>query len=295
MRALVCAHHPDVAAELECAPCGVVLCRACARPLRDGRTLACGRCGALVVPFRAAMGPVSHAPQRAEADRPLLERLPGTLAYLKQPSVLFVLFGLALLGWIASYNAILWLIYAGTQAAVFFRIVETTAFGDDRLETPDFTDVWDSVISPLLRYLATFVPLIVLVFSAGLGLSGLALPYRPLLSALGPLAVAALVWLALWPLLIMVAAITRSFLAIFNPVQWWNVLSDMRADYAIGALAFYATLLVDAFVFQPLAVRAILYIPIPILVSVVIHFASLILMAWRARILGETCRPYVQF
>jgi hypothetical protein len=294
MRALFCAHHPAVAAELECAPCGVVLCRACARPLRDGRTLACARCGGLVLPFRSVTGPISNAPQRAEAARPLLDRLPGTLLYLKQPSVLFVLLGLALLAWIGSYNWVLWIISAGTQAAVFFRIVETTAFGDDNLETPDFTDFWDSVLSPLLRYVTTFVPLIVLVFAAGLGLSGLALPYRMLLSALGPFAIAVLVWLALWPLLIMVAAISRSYVAILNPVQWWRVLADMRADYAIGALAFYATLLVDAFVLQPLAVRAILYVPIPIVVPVLVNFASLILMAWRARILGEACRPYVQ-
>jgi hypothetical protein len=294
MHALTCAHHPGVVAELECAPCGVVLCRACARPLRDGRTLACSRCGGLVVPFRSVTGPISRAPQRAEAARPLLDRLPGTLLYLKQRSVLLVLLGLALLAWIGSYNLVLWLLSAGTQAAVFFRIVETTAFGDDHLETPDFTDLWDSVLSPLLRYLATFVPLIVLVFAAGLGLGGLALPYRSLLSALGPLAVAVLVWLALWPLLIMVAAISRSFVAILNPVQWWHVLADMRADYAIGALAFYATLLVDAFVFQPLAVRAMLYVPIPIVVPVLVQFARLILMAWRARILGEACRPYVE-
>lgn len=294
MPPLACAHHPDAPAEVECTPCGAVLCRACTRTLRDGRTLVCATCGALAVPFRAAAGPVSRAPARAEADRPLLERLPGTVLYLKQPSVLLVLLGMAFLNWVGGYNFILWLLAAGTQAAVFFRIVETSAFGDDRLEAPDFTDLWESVLAPLVRYLATLSPLIVILYLAHLGLVGLALPARPLLAALGPYAVAALVWLALWPLLIMVAAITRSTLAVFNPVQWWRVLADMRVNYALGAVAFYATLLVDVYLFQPLAIRAIVHAPLPIVVPVLVHFGALILMAWRARILGEACRPYVQ-
>jgi hypothetical protein len=292
MVALACSTHPQAAAEFECVPCGVVLCRACIRMLRDGKTPTCLRCGALVLPF-TGLGKTSRAPLRAEAERPLLARLPGTLAYLKQPAVIFVMLGLAVLTWVGSFSLILSLVAAGTRAAIVFRIVETTGFGDDRLEAPDFTDLWDSVLSPLLRYLATLVPLVVAVIGAGLGWAGAALPPTDLIRVLGPWAALALAWLALWPLLIIVAAITRSTVAVFDPRAWIRVLRVMGADYAIAAVAFYATMAVDAFVLRPLAVFVVLSAPVPVLTPIVFLFAELMLVAWRSRILGEACRPYM--
>lgn len=292
MAALACSTHPQAAAEFECVPCGVVMCRACTRLLRDGKTASCLRCGGLVLPF-TGLGKTSTAPRRAEAARPLLERLPGTLAYLKQPAVIFVMLGLAVFIYVGSFSFILSLVAAGTEAAIVFRIVETTAFGDDRLEPPDFTDLWDSVLSPLLRYLATLLPLIVALFAAGLGWAGTGMAPRTLLDLLGPWAAVVLAWLLLWPLLIMVAAITRSILAVYDPRVWFRVLNEMRGDYVLGALGFYATLLLDIFVLRPLAVFVAVRAPIPVLMPILFQLIELMLIAWRSRILGEACRPYV--
>ncbi|HKA86388.1 MAG TPA: B-box zinc finger protein [Haliangiales bacterium] len=292
MTALTCKTHPRAAAEFECVPCGVVLCRACTRLLRDGKTVSCLRCGGLVLPF-TGLGKTSTAPQRAEAARPLLERLPGTLAYLKQPAVIFVMLGLAIFVYVGSFSTILSLVAAGTLAAVVFRIVETSAYGDDRLEPPDFTDLWESVMSPLVRYLATVLPLIVALFAAGLGWAGTGMMPSDLLELLGPWAIVVVVWLLLWPLLIMVAAITRSTLAVYDPRVWFRVLRDMRGDYVLGALGFYAAFLLDVFVLRPLAIFVALRAPIPVLVPILFQFIELMLIAWRSRILGEACRPYV--
>jgi hypothetical protein len=292
MAALPCANHPLAAADFECVPCGVVLCRACTRTLRDGKTVSCLACGALTLPF-SGMGKTSRAPQRVEAQRPLLERLPGTVAYLGQPAVIFVMLGMAVFLYVATFSFILSLIAAGIQAAIVFRIVETTAYGDDRLDAPDFTDLWESVLSPLLRYLATLLPLFVALFAAGLGWNFAALPPRTLLELLGPWAILAVAWLVLWPLLIMVAAITRSALAVFDPRVWFRVLREMRGDYVLAAVAFYATMLIDVVVLRPLAFFVVVRLPIPIVMPVLFQLIELMLVAWRSRILGEACRPYV--
>lgn len=295
---LVCANHTAVPAELECAPCGAVFCAACARRLRDGRTMACLRCGSMLVPFAgsaaAIRSPVSRAPERADAARPLIDRLPSTLTYVLKGRVLLVLAGVALLQLLGNFGLILAILAAGINAAVFFRIVETSAYGDDRLEPPDFVDPWESVLAPLLRYLATLVPLVAILLAAGVPLAlGLFIGPR-LWIGLGAWFALILVWIALWPVLIIVAALTRSITAIYRPSIWVKILGEMRTDYLIGAACFYGTFLIELYVLVPIALRLAISTNHPIVVAIVFGFIGLVLEAWRARVLGETCRPYLE-
>lgn len=296
--ALVCANHPAVPAELECAPCGAVYCAACARRLRDGRTMACLRCGSMLLPFSgsaaAIHSPVSRAPQRADAARPLLDRLPSTLAYVLTGRVLVVLAGVALLQLLANFGLLLGILAAGINAAVFFRIVETSAYGDDRLEPPDFVDPWESVLAPLLRFLATLAPLVVILLAAGVPLFVALFTGPQLWMGLGAWFALIVAWIALWPLLIIVAALTRSITAIFWPPTWVKILREMRTDYLIGAAVFYGTFLVEIYLLVPIALRLAIGTSHPILVAIVFGFIALILEAWRARVLGEVCRPYLE-
>src|SRR5262249_10809245 len=157
----------------------------------------------------------------------------STLTYVLSGRVLVVLAGVALLQLLGNFGMILSILAAGINAAVFFRIVETSAYGDDRLEPPDFVDPWESVLSPLLRFLATLAPLVLLLVAAGVPfLEGLFSGPR-LWMGLGAWSVLILVWIALWPLLIIVAALTRSALAIYRPTLWVKILGEMRSDYVI--------------------------------------------------------------
>src|SRR5262249_38644079 len=155
-------------------------------------------------------------------------------------------------------------------------------------------DPWESVLSPLLRFLATLAPLVLLLVAAGVPfLEGLFSGPR-LWMGLGAWSVLILVWIALWPLLIIVAALTRSALAIFRPTLWVKILGEMRSDYLIGAAVFYGTFLIEIFVLAPIALRLAISTGSVTLVAVVFGFIGLILEAWRARVLGEVCRPYLE-
>ncbi len=283
-RELVCARHPGSPAELECRPCDELLCRACARVLRDGKTFQCQRCDGLLVPFSA--DPRARVHRRPGRERPLVDRLPLTWTYLGRRSVLLTLAGLAVVVSVGQLvGSGLQLVAAAVTAAVFFRIVETTAYGADDLEPPDFSDVWDDLVRPLGRMLATMVPLWVVwtIFLSGGG-------WR---FASAPALVVLALWFFLWPLLILVAAISRSVVDTFDPRVWARVLTVMRGDYLIGATVFYAVLLIDVFVFTPLAARLVMAMPIPFVVPLVATFVLLLPMAWLARILGEAARPHV--
>ncbi len=260
--------------------------------------MACLRCGSMLVPFSgsaaAVRSPVSRVAERADAARPLLDRLPSTLGYVVSGRVLIVLAGVALLQLLGQFGIILSILAAGINAAVFFRIVETSAYGDDRLEPPDFVDPWESVLAPLLRYLATVVPLVAILLGAGVPFFVALFGGPALWTGLGAWLALILVWVALWPLLIIVAALTRSVTAIFRPAIWVKILGEMRADYAIAAAVFYGTFLIEIYVLVPIAVRLALSTGSAILVAIVTGFAALVLEAWRARVLGEACRPYLE-
>jgi len=260
--------------------------------------MACLRCGSMLVPFSgtaaAVRSPVSRAQERADAARPLIDRLPSTLSYVLSGRVLVVLAGVALLQLLGNFGLILSILAAGINAAVFFRIVESSAYGDDRLEPPDFVDPWDSVLSPLLRYLATLVPLVAILLAAGVPFFVGLFSGPQLWIGLGAWFALILVWVALWPLLIIVAALTRSATAIFRPAIWVKILGEMRADYVIGAAVFYGTFLVEIYVLVPIALRLAISTGFSILVAIVFGFIGLILEAWRARVLGEVCRPYLE-
>jgi hypothetical protein len=291
-----CANHPHAPARHLCQPCGSALCDSCVHYLRDGKTAECARCGSLVVPFTGLV-PARQRFERSVGEPPLIERLPGTVRWLGRRSVLFVLLAFAVFGWVLQLIPLLgfvfgWLI-AGLSAALFFFIVEQTANGVDELDTPDFTDLWDATIGPLLRFLATMLPLFVGLWLGGLSLLAVLFGLVAWSELPRDAAVVLVAWIALWPLLIIVAALSRSFLAIYDPRVWWKTLAEMRGDYALAAVAFYAVFFFELLVARPLLFRLAVKVPVPFFVPVAVSYALLCLMAVRARILGEACKPYL--
>lgn len=299
---LVCAYHPGARAELECKPCHTLLCRACAKLLRDERTYECLRCGALLLPISlgarpvaAIGGPVSDAARRADVGQPLIERLPKALAYLGRPSVLMTLGGLAVLRWLSSFTGLaVGLVVAGVTAALFFHIVETTANDATDLDPPDFSDVWAHVVSPFFRMLATVLPLFIAWVLADFSIFE-AMAARPgeWLAHMGPATIIFVLWIALWPLLVLVAAISRSVVSTYDPRVWIASLRQMKGDYVVAALAYYAVLLVEYFVLTPVVWKLAFSMHIPFVSEVIAQLVVLLPMALRARILGEAARPYI--
>ena len=295
-----CTYHPAVAAGHECEPCGAYLCGACLFAHKDGVTSECARCGALLLPIVERLevvkrGPVSTAALRADATQPLVDRLPRTWAYLRRPSVIATMAGMAILHWLASFMGLyLVMISAGLTAGYFFLIVETSARGAQDLEAPDFTDFWAAILGPLLRMVATVLPIIVIWAVADVPLDdAIEGGARAWIGQLGLWVVPAALWLFLWPLLILAAAISRSIVATFNPLGWVRVLREMGKDYLVGAGLFYAITLVATFVVAPLGAWILRVAPIPVIVPLLVHFMLLIPLTFQARVLGEAARPYV--
>lgn len=297
---IACTYHPAVAAGHECKPCGAYLCGACVFAHKDGKTFECARCGALLLPIVERVevvkrGPVSTAALRADATQPLRDRLPRTWTYLLRPSVIATMAGMAILHWLASFLGLYMItVSAGVTAAYFFLIVETSARGAQELEAPDFTDFWQTIMAPLFRMIATVLPIVVIWAAADVPLfEAIEGGARAWIRQLGLWLVPALLWLFLWPLLILVAAISRSVLATFDPRSWVRVLREMGNDYLVGAALFYATALAATFVVAPLGAWILRVAPIPVLVPLVVHFVLMIPLTFQARVLGEAARPYV--
>lgn len=238
-------------------------------------------------------------PRDPRSFPPLHRRLGRVVPYLRQPSVLLVLLGLSVLTWLLGFVPLLGgVLVGGLNAAVYFRIVEATAHGEEMLDPPDFTDVWDDVLAPLVRYVATTLPMLVgLVWAGANLLHATSSPLREdgidLVATLGPPGVLFLAGVVLWPLLTVVAALERSALAVLNPLAWIAALRTVGASYVVAAAAFYAVLALESFVVLPLLLSAAVHVPIPVVMGIALTFALNLFMAARARILGALCEPYV--
>jgi hypothetical protein len=281
----------------------VVYCDLCVKivgapPRQVGQ---CKTCGAMLTPVHAQSASM-RAPARdvERASEPgLLERLPRTVLYLKDGTLLLTLAGLAILVSLLRWGGIVGLILAlGLEAMVYFHVVIQSAAGVDGFDSPDTSDPWE-IASMGIRYLVAIVPLVVSLIWFGLEalggpLAGLSAAEHPneILDSLGPPAMAVLVSVAVWPLLTVIASISKSFLTILNPVVWWKTLGVMGGDYAIGALAFYGVFLAEVFLLDPLLVELGKTVDVPFLGTALVLFVGFLPMVLRARILGEMTRPY---
>jgi len=190
---------------------------------------------------------------------------------------------------------LLLVIVAGLEASMYFHIVATTAAGQERLETPDFESLGDSLAGPLIRYIFTLVPMIAAFGWYGskaagawyVGFITFVIDPSDILHYAGPAALL-IAAVALWPLMTMIAAIGRSIIATYNPVIWVNTLRTFGIDYVIGVLLFYAILVAEVMVMPSIA-RSL---TIPFVGLLIVTFVGYIPMALRARLLGAICQPY---
>jgi len=285
-----CPRHPEVEARYHCPRCGQDACEACIKKMSSGVNpvrVHLG-CDGMVVDL-GGMTDAAAAAARGIVI-PLWRRLPEVGAYIARPAILASLVGLAIARWFLGFVPMIggWIALA-LEAGVYFRIIETSAHGDPDLTPPDFTDINDA-IAPLFRYLAAVAPIVGAFIWAGVSLLG-GSSVRSLTDLQGPL-ILLVVGVLFLPLLLAVAALTRSVVAMYDPRVWVRTLRRFGADYLLAVVLFYALLLGEQ-VTGFFVALAIIQSPIPVLPVILGQALLYVPMALRGRLLGALCEPYM--
>jgi hypothetical protein len=314
-----CTAHPAAPARAECTTCKRFLCTSCIGLALEGNDEHCSFCNAVAtrlpptpaIALEPAWDPqavgkphgsptiptaaVVSAGGAALADPSPMARV---LSYVFSPSTLLVLLGLAVVSAVLRWAGFFGLIIAaGLQASYYFHIVVDSGRGSEHLDTPEFSDVFDSLLAPLVRYIAILVPMIAAVcwYASELardwkvGVSLVLVRPHGIFAYPGP-ALLFVVALALWPLMTVIAAISSSTFEAYNPVTWFKSLRLFGRRYIAGALVFYALLVADSYLLPELGgLRSIPYAGV-----VVLQLITTIAMALRASVLGLVCEPYLK-
>jgi hypothetical protein len=305
-----CPEHPAQEARFECLSCKRHACPLCARRVAagDGRTYCCVRCGAVMQALAGVSArAIGTLAAEAQKNEPIFARLLRAPEYLTKKSVLIILGCTALATTIIRFLSGkspgmigfgVGSVASGIEAALFFRMLETTADGEDELVLRETIASRGEIIHSLLVYLAAAGPIVLafcwyawsfpLGFTIGL-LVALIEP-RLVLHQHGP-AELLLFGVAVWPLLLIGGALGKSIVEIYKPANWVKTIRVMKIDYLWAALAFYVIVFAQSFLVMPIAIKVGL--KIPYLGPVVGTFFSTCVMALEARVLGLACRPYV--
>jgi hypothetical protein len=293
-----------------------MLCFECLEVALEGKDEHCVHCHAVAKPVIAAtvkvaayVGPRASLPAATvvgsgaavvDADVSPVTKI---LSYLFARETLLTLVALtifttilrALSSGVGIAGMLLALVATGLEISYYFRVLTSMTNGETHFETPEFSSLGEDVFDPLIRYVATLVPLIIAVFwlgelTTGHWLHGLVvLAVRPhsIFDYSGPgLLFGA--WLVLWPLMTIIAAIGKSIISAYNPVIWAKTLAMLNTRYVVGAVAFYALVLAEVYAIPQLAGL----LTIPYVGVLAIAFAANLAMALRACVLGMVCHPY---
>jgi hypothetical protein len=316
----LCTAHPGAPARAECTSCKRFLCTSCVGLALEGDDEHCSFCNAVATRLPPATSAPAHEPAwdphvvgapHVAPQIPTAAVLPAGAASLPDPSptarllsyvfsgsTLLVLFGLALVTVVLQWCGFLgWVIAAGLLCSYYFHIVVDCGRGNEHLEAPEFSDAFDSLLGPLLRYIAVLVPLVSAMCWYGVvrardwktGVSTIVISPHEILRYPGP-ALAFLLALALWPLMTAIAAISGSAFTAYNPVTWFKSLRLFGMRYVAGAFVFYALLVAESYVLPELTgLRSIPYAGV-----LVLQMIAIIALAMRACVLGLVCEPYLR-
>jgi len=235
---------------------------------------------------------------RADGDRDihshLLARLPEVLLYLRLPSLWAVLLGLALITVVLEaiafglFGVLLGLLIAGLEIGVFFQITRSSAQGDKTLEAPDFVSIYDSVVQPIILVIVAALPMLVAVYLATTQITIRDVPHGDW--PMFPLALF-IAGIALYPLLLTIAAIDRDAMRVLNPVVWFQSLASLGTDYLVAAVAFYGLWALEAYVIVDIAfsITSSSMFGASLLALMVLYVPRVL----RYRLLGALCEPFL--
>jgi hypothetical protein len=312
-----CSEHPRNEPRAACTGCNRLLCAECVAVPLDSNDEHCVHCNAVTTPIKRA--PVAVAPPATMRASLPAAAVVGTgavvldkgsspvtrvLSFLFGRETLLTLFALTIFTTILRAIAdsalglsgvALALLASGLEIAYYFRVLTSVAWGETEFRTPDVSNLVEDVFDPMIRYVATLVPMIIAVFWLGEittghwlhGLVLIALQPDAIFHYSGPgLLFGA--WLALWPLMTVIAAIGQSIISTYNPWTWVTTLALLKMRYVVGAMMFYALLLAESYMIAPLAgLLAIPYVGV-VAIALVLNLS----MALRACVLGVVCEPH---
>lgn len=329
MATVICSNHPANEARFECLPCRRYYCYVCAKRTQAGGTSVdqCTKCGGVLLALQpGSRGHLQHmakptapppgagggvgagAAAVAMPQKSLVSRLGDAPLYLVRPSVVAVLAGLAIINgafiFFGTFVPLLALFGAlllfGLESALYFHVVERTAYGDDDLEAPDFDHIWDAIFAPIIRYLAASLPIIIgTVWLASSvfrdvfgGVAAVELNPKMVFNYPGPLALI-VIGIAIWPVTTMVAAMSKSTFQTLNPLIWVATLRQLGVDYFIAAIGFYAVFAIELFVLTPALAFVLVKVDVPILGPALFAFIGYFPMVLRARVLGTVVEKHI--
>lgn len=227
-----------------------------------------------------------------DVDSHLIFRLGDVITYLAQPSVWIVMIGLAVIVTLIDVMAFglfsfaVTIFIAGVEVSIFFQIASSSAQGAKHLQAPDFLSIFDSVIYPILLVIVAAAPMLL----AGYWATSQLFQGFPDGWPHGPLALF-LAGVALFPLLLTIAAMDRSVERVLNPAVWVESLRAFGTSYLVAAAGFYVLWLVEVFVFARAATQIesapMFGASVP---ALIVFYIPRIL---RYRLLGALCEPFL--
>ena len=301
--AAVCERHQRTAT-LSCPGCGARYCYSCVQHVWSEKKVAgqCPACKVILEPCGPGRGEGASGLSRFGS---FLAQLPLVLIYPLRSSVLLALALLSGLSWLMWFYLpqsqasvlISMLIMGGLSWAVYFNMIEHTACGEEGLPLRSLL----GIVGPIIWILAAHLP----IMAGSVWLTMVAghtwaervrlddISFAVLEAHPGPAALI-LLGVLLLPMLLALAALTRSFVAILNPANWWRVLRIMGITYLFAAGAFYALYLAEIFLYEPYVKAQVpLLLEAPALATLAVYFLGYVPMAIQARLLGAMCRPYL--
>ena len=246
-----CYYHPGVPPAYVCMGCGSGFCKGCRKVVNN--IPICALCGSLCKPYEEV-----RRKARALADQSSGFGLDDLVHSLRYPFGSMV--GLIAASVFYGFLQMLPHIYAtaisvGLVFACMSYVINQVSMGKiDGGITPDFSDsIWDTLISPIKLGIAvtliTFGPAALLMYVLGSS----AASWQGTLVGLGAGMVIGLIWAVFYyPMALLVAGFTQSFLAVVNPLVGLDTMWRMGLTYlkayvmclAVGACSVGLSLLV---------------------------------------------------
>lgn len=302
----VCAEHPERRAAFQCPECRSTVCADCTHHAWASNGFI-DRCQACDVPLTQLV--TSKSSHRFD-QRTYLERIPDVVATLKRPSNLWLMAGLTLLT-APLTGAIIYImdpalafmgqvLIFGLEAVAYLTVITQTARGDIDVQPPEFTDIQEDFVRPMLRYLAASLPIVVgVIWFAFESISALRVldviggHPQALFDQPGP-ALLVVIGIALFPLTSIIAATCYSISAVLNPLLWIHCLRTLGTDYFPAMVVFLGVLGFEIFVWLPWMYELYWQLNIPVLVLAVTTFLSYLPMFLRAHLLGALVAPHYE-
>lgn len=230
-----CIHHPQVEAEWQCVTCQQGFCDQCVKVMKFGTVKAeiCPACG-------GKCQNLTKDSQLAEtAEKPFWANPFAILFYPFAKDGLIML----IIGSIVSIIPIISLIIY----PYLLLVISSSAQGDRSLpDWPDFSDLWDNLILPSLRFgilsILLFLPftyaMVVIAPKAE------AISINILLSS-PVLWVIFLASLSYYPMALLIMAVTESLTTALNPINVVSSILNIFKEYIIALLFFYGLIAIQ--------------------------------------------------